>query len=212
MTGRRFAIILLTAGLLAPASARAQAVAFRGFADAGVTTFLARQSFTAVLGSSSGAVFGGGVEVVLSHRVFVSFGASRFQKDGTRVFVNNGQTFDLGIPTTIRITPLMLSAGYRFGGERARIVPYAGGGIGWHRYDETSAFAQSGENASQRFTGFQVLGGAEYRVKAWLGVAGEATFASVANALGSNPDSASAQFGESNLGGTTIVAKVVVGR
>jgi opacity protein-like surface antigen len=206
------AFIVLTAALLTPAPAHAQAVALRGFADAGLTTFLARQSFTAVLGSSSGVVFGGGVEVVLSNRVFVSVGASRFQKDGSRVFVNDGQTFDLGIPTTIRITPVMLNAGYRFGGARAHLVPYAGGGIGWHRYEETSAFAQSGEDAAERFTGVQILGGVEYRVNTWLGVSGEAMFASVPNALGTDPDSASAQFGESNLGGTTIIAKVVIGR
>ena len=32
------------------------------------------------------------------------------------------------------------------------------------------------------------------------------------DAVGADPDSVSAQFGESNLGGTTVVAKVVIGR
>lgn len=209
---RRLARLLVACALLLPSTAQAQALAFRGFGDIGATHFNASRSFGAVLGSATGIIGGGGVDVVLPQRIFVMFDASRFSKDGSRVFVNNGQVFDLHIPTTIRVTPLEISAGYRFGTLDQRLVPYAGGGIGWHRYEETSQFANASENVKQTFRGYQVLGGVEYRVVDWFGVAGEVRFASVPNALGQDPNGASAQFGEKNLGGTTFVVKAVLGK
>ena len=65
---------------------------------------------------------------------------------GTRVAVHRGEVFDLGIPATIAMTPIETVAGYRFGGPRARILPYAGGGLGWVRYQETSSFATDAES------------------------------------------------------------------
>src|SRR5688572_19459314 len=103
----------------------------RGFADAGSTTFTAQKSFEAVLGTKSGPVFGGGVEAVLPQRVFINVHASRFQKTGERVFIFDGQQFDLGILTRVRVTPIELTGGYRFD-FGWRVVPYAGGALGWH--------------------------------------------------------------------------------
>jgi outer membrane protein W len=210
---RRIArLVAVCALVLLPSAARAQATAFRGFAELGATRFNAAQSFSAIFGSSTGIVAGGGIDVVLPRHIFISFDATRFSKDGTRVFVNNGQVFDLHIPTTIRITPLEISAGYRFITSKRQLVPYAGCGIGWHRYQETSQFADASEDVTQTFRGYQLLGGVEYRVNDWFGVAGEARFASVPNALGQDPTGASAQFGETNLGGTTVVVKAVLGK
>jgi len=56
-----------------------------GFADLGSTTFTASASFTAVLGTDRGAVFGGGGAAMLAQRVFVEVRASRFRR--TRVSV-----------------------------------------------------------------------------------------------------------------------------
>lgn len=210
---RRSARVLAVCALaLIPTAAHAQAVGFRGFAELGATRFNASRSFSAVLGSSTGIIAGGGIDVVLPRRIFISFDATRFSKEGTRVFVNNGQVFDLHIPTTIRMTPLEINVGYRFTTSNRQLVPYAGGGIGWHRYQETSQFAAVSEDVTQTFRGYQVLGGVEYRVNDWFGVAGEARFASVPNALGHDPTGASAQVGETNLGGTTVVVKAVLGR
>lgn len=206
------AIALVLALACGMGRAEAQDFGFRGFADVGGTRFTAAQSFDAVLGTHSGVIFGGGVEALIARDYFVNVRASRFKKDGTRVFVFNNQVFDLGIPTTIRITPIEVNAGYRFRVGRRRIVPYVGGGVGWYRYSEESDFASGDENVKQTNTGYQVLGGGEFRLSGLFGVAGEVQWATVPDALGQNPNSASAAFDETNLGGVMFRIKVVVGR
>ena len=192
-------------------SANAQPLEAHGFADLGVTVFTAKESFKAVLGSSTGIVFGGGGGVVLPQQLFVDVRASRFKKDGTRVVVADGQTFDLGIENTITITPLEVTGGYRFGRPRDRLRPYAGGGISWYKYQESDTLATSSEKVNETFTGFHLLGGAEYRVHRYIGVAGEAEWAHVPDALG-QPGSVATGFGETDLGGTTFRVKLVIGR
>ena len=187
-------------------------VRLRGFGEAGARTFTASQSFEAVLGSRSGVLFGGGAEVLVGRNLFVSFGVSRFQKDGERVVVANGQAFPIGIDTTISVMPIEVSAGWRFTKPRQTVMPYLGGGLGWHRYKETSEFATSDENVQFTKTGFQLLGGAEWRASRWLGVAGEAAWMSVPNAFEGGASSAAAAFGEDDLGGAVFRVKVVIGR
>ena len=185
---------------------------FRGFADVGGTRFSASQSFEAVLGTATGMLFGGGAEALFSGRVFVNVRVSRFEHSGERVFVSGGTQFPLGIPSTVTITPIEVSAGYRVVRPRWRVVPYAGGGIGWYGYAETSEFATDEENVSERFTGYHVLGGVEFPLSRWIGIAGEAQWATVPDALGQDPNSVAREFGESNLGGTTFRVKLVIGR
>jgi opacity protein-like surface antigen len=204
------AMVLVALMLAVPAEAQTD-FTIRGFADVGSTTFTATESFKAVLGGNRGLVFGGGVETVLPWRIFASLRASRFRETGERLFVLNGQQFDLNIPTTITVTPIELTGGYRFD-VSARVVPYAGAGIGWHRYEETSQFAEASENVKERFTGYHVLGGVEVRAARWLGGAFEAQWATVPDALGSDPNGVSKEFGETNLGGVTARVKVVIGR
>lgn len=211
---RRLAIGFLAAGaLLVSTPARAQSGEFmlRGFADIGSTTFKAERSFDAILGDNRGPIWGGGVEVVLPVPFFVDLRASRFKRTGERVFVHQGQQFDLGIPTTITVTPLTLIGGYRVD-LGWRLVPYGGGGIGWHRYQETSDFAEESENVDARFRGYHLLGGAELRVAPWMGAAFEAEWATIPDALGTHPDSVSREFIETDLGGATFRVKVVIGR
>ena len=198
--------------VLAPAAeAQTRDFMLRGFADIGTTAFTATQSFETVLGAAGGSLFGGGVEVVLPQRIFVSLRASRFRQTGERVFLLNGERFGLGIPTTVTVTPLELTGGYRFD-FGWRLVPYTGAGIGWHVYDETSRFAEVAENVKERFQGYQIVGGAEFRFARWIGAAAEAQWATVPDALGADPNSVSAEFHESDLGGTTLRVKIVVGR
>jgi len=195
-----------------PPAPGAASLSIRGFADLASTTFAASESFEAVLGSSTGTLFGGGGEVILPQRIFVGLRASRFEKDGERVFVFNGRTFGLGIDTTVRVTLIELTAGYRFGPPRWRVVPYAGGGLGWHRHQETSAFAEDDENVDETHRGYHILGGVELRLARWLGVGGEAQWTTVSDALGQDPNGVSAAFDEADLGSTALRVKVIIGR
>jgi opacity protein-like surface antigen len=212
MKPARFVVLASLALGVCISDAQAQEIGFRGFADVGGTRFTAGQSFDAVLGTHTGVVFGGGVEVIVARDFFINVHASRFQKDGTRVFVLNEEVFDLGIPTTVRVTPVQITGGYRFKVGRRQIVPYVGGGVGWYRYSETSDFATGDEDVSETFTGYHLLGGAEVRVSRLFGVSGEVEWSGVPDALGQNPNSASAAFDETNLGGITFRVKFVVGK
>src|SRR5688572_2228182 len=146
-------------------------IAVRGFFDVGATIFTAKDSFEAILGSSSGTVYGGGGEVVLRQGWFFGGRVARFENDGQRVFVSGGEVFDLGIDTTITITPIELTGGYRLNAPGRRVIPYAGGGIGTYRYREESEFAAGDDDVDESFTSYHVLGGAEFRITRWLGVA-----------------------------------------
>ena len=194
-----------------PATTR-RPISIRGFGDLGSTRFTASESFQTILGSASGLVFGGGAEVVLPQNIFIGVRASRFRRTGNRVFLFDGEPFDLGINTTVTVRPLEFTGGYRFVTPRSRVVPYAGGGIGWHRYEETSDFSSDTDNVDETFRGYHLMGGAEVRIQRWLGVAGEAQWTTVPDALGKNASGVSSAFGETNLGGATVRAKVVIGR
>ena len=208
--------VVTALGILACVAANANAqsgqMEVHGFADVGMMIFTASDSFDAVLGSANGVVFGGGAGVVLPQQIFVDVRASRFQKDGRRVVVADGDVFDLGIPDTVTISPVEITGGYQFGRSRDPLRPYAGGGISWYRYRESDAFSTETEAVSETFTGFHLLGGAEYRVLKYLALAGEVAWARVADALGQQSGSVGAAFDEHDLGGTTFRVKLVIGR
>lgn len=187
------------------------AFAIRLFGDAGIDRLAATRSFTAVFGQDSGPVFGGGAEVVLKSGWFVRVGVWRFKEQGERALRLENQTFGLGIPLTVTIVPVEASAGYRFRvGRRRMLVPYVGGGVSSHSYKETSSFAVGEENVKERYTGYQVLGGLEYRLHRFVGVAGEVQYTSVPDALGAG--GLSAEFDEKNLGGLIVRARILFGR
>jgi hypothetical protein len=167
--GRLVAAILVGTA----ASASAQGVDIKGYGMFGGMNFTASESFEAVLGDSSGPIFGGGAEVGLPWGgLYVGVGAWRFSQDGERVFVSGSEVFPLGIPLTVEITPVEVTGGWRFKNLWSRVVPYAGGGWSSYAYQETSEFADTGENVDERFTGWHVLGGVEFRATRWLGVGG----------------------------------------
>lgn len=191
--------------------ADAQSIAVRGYGLMGSVSFAASDSFETVLGSASGPLFGGGVEVGLPlGGLYVGVGGWRFQQDGERVFVSGRQAFPLGIPLTVQVTPIEVTGGWRFRGLSQRFVPYAGAGWSSYGYKETSQFADASENADERFGGFHIVGGAEFRVTRWLGIGGEVAWARVSDALGEN--GVSEAFDESDLGGTSVRLKVSIGR
>lgn len=190
-----------------PAS-RAPRFGIRGYAEGAYQWFTAADSFKAILDTSGGLFYGGGGQVHLGP-VYVDVGVSRFEKTGERAFVFEGDVFRLGIPDRITMTPVVVTAGYRFP-IRDRIVPYVGGGVGSLKFEETSDFADAGENVSERFTSYHGVAGMEYSVTRWVFVAGEVRYASVPDALGA--PGISGEFDESNLGGVSVAVKVLVGR
>jgi opacity protein-like surface antigen len=178
-----------------------------GFGEVGDGSWLARDTFNAVLGSSSAPMLGGGVQVRFG-RLFVEGSVERFQKSGTRVFVSGGEVFNLGIADTVRIVPIAATVGYRRVGTR--VTPYLGGGVGTHLYREFSDFADPSENVSGHFTSYHVLAGVEFAGRRWLRAALEMQFTTVPSAFGTT--GASAAFNEHNLGGINGRLKIMLGR
>ncbi|MCC7415771.1 MAG: hypothetical protein IT176_01430 [Acidobacteria bacterium] len=208
----------LVAGLLAlalaagrPAAAQDDAgeaaVAFRPFLLVSAQAYAARDTFEAAFGQSLQALVGGGLSIV-SRRFFVDLSASRFRKTGERAFRSGGETFRLGIPLTVAITPLELAFGYRFRPSR-RIVPFAGAGLGSYRYEETSGESDPEGNVDARHIGYLAVGGAEFLAARWLRVALDAHYTRVPGILGAG--GISQQAGEDDLGGTAVRLRVIVG-
>jgi opacity protein-like surface antigen len=195
-----------------PAQTRRQTPASRavelfGFGEVGDGSWLAHDTFNAVLGSSSAFMLGGGVQVRVGS-LFVEGSVERFQRSGTRVFVYNGEVFSLGVADTVRIIPIKATVGYRW--TRPRVTPYVGGGIGTHLYREASDFADPSENVSEHVTSYHVLAGVELASRRWLRAALEVELSTVPNAFGTT--GASAAFNEHNLGGVHGRLKILVGR
>ncbi len=196
------------AGATAPQPRPTPRFGIRGYGEGAYTWFTAADSFKAILDRSGGLFYGGGAQVYFGP-IYVDVGVSRFEKTGERAFVFEGDVVRVGIPDRITMTPLVVTAGYRFP-AKARSVPYLGGGVGSLKFEETSDFADPDENVSERFTSYHAVGGVEYAATRWLFVSGEVRYASVPDALGA--PGIAADFDESDLGGFSVAVKVLVGR
>lgn len=173
--------------------------------------FAAKTTFNAAFGQSMEPFFGAGAQLSLRNGLFVEVGVSRFRKIGQRAFLNNGQTFRLGIPLTATITPFEITAGYRFGASKPRlVVPYVGVGVGRYSYQETSDFAAEGDNVDTHHSGYLAVGGLEFRLHRWISLSADAQFTHVPGILGVGGVSKDA--GETDLGGLAARFKVLVGR
>ena len=178
-----------------------------GFGDFAYGAWLAHETFDAVLGSAGAPMFGGGAQVSF-RRLFIEGAVEWFEKTGSRVFVNDGRVFNLGVADTVRVIPIAATVGYRHRGRRA--TPYVGGGIGTYLYKETSDFADPSENLDQHFASYHVLAGVESGDRRRVRVAFEVQFTTVPKALGDS--GASAAFHEQNLGGVQARLKILAGR
>lgn len=175
----------------------------------GFQSFTAKKSFEAVLDTSSGPVYGAGGGLLLGRNLFVDVLVSRFSADGSRVFVtDSGDTFDLGIPTTVTVVPIDVSIGWRFAGRPRltargkpafRPVPFGGGGFGFLTYEETSEGAQGSEDVSERFGSYHVMGGVELPFSKHLGASAAVLYRWVPDAIGTA--GVSKVYGEDDLGG-----------
>jgi hypothetical protein len=199
-----------------PAPPPSRAVEIGGYVTTGLMNFTAADSFDVILGEPSGPIFGGGGRIGLPWRValggpFVDAGAWRFSGEGERAFVFNGQEFDLNIPVDITITAFELSGGWQFRIPRLlRLRPYVAGGYSSYSYREESEFASAAENIDDRFGGYHVSGGAEFKITRWLGAAGEVNWTTIPEAIGES--GVSAEFDEHDLGGTSFRFKITIGR
>jgi hypothetical protein len=210
---------VLTVLVSAPLAAQTNADSFdepypasaRFFFLATDQSFAAQTTFKAAFGKSVEPFFGGGLQVVGRNGVFVEFGISRFRRTGQRAFLNNGQAFPLGIPLTATITPLELSAGYRFfASGSSRFIPYAAAGVGRYAYREEADFAIDGDNVDTHHVGYLAAGGVEVRLHRWIGLAVDAQYTHVTGILGAAGVSKDA--GESDLGGIAGRFKILIGR
>ena len=213
-----------TAAQPRPSQGPDNSIGVRGFVTVGAITFQAQESFEAILDTPSGIIFGGGGQILLPGGFYAEVSASRFRREGERVFVGpapNREVFKLGIPLEVMVTPLEITGGWRYrhcprtakprvGRCQPTIIPYGGGGYSSYRYQETSDFADPDEDIDDRFSGFHIVGGVEYLPIRWLAIGGEVAWSSIADALGTA--GVSQAFDEDNLGGTTVRLKISIGR
>ena len=206
------AAALTAGGAAAQSPPPSRSVQIGGYAMVGRFSFDARESFDTILGTTSGTILGGGATIGLPFGgLFVDVGAWQYSASGERVLVLEGQVIPLGIPLDVTITPIEISAGWRFRFRRLpKLIPYAAGGYTSYGYQETSTFAGASENVNERFGGYHLRGGAEVKITRWLGVAGEVAWTTVPDAIGDG--GVSATFDEDNLGGTSFRARITVGR
>lgn len=221
---RTLVIASFVVALAAPAAAQpAEGISFRPFGMISGERFAAQDTFTAVFGEPTQVLWGGGLNITQDDQFYLELSASRFKKTGQRAFFSNGQSFGLGIPLTATLTPLEMTAGYRFHrrpstrgrasvrpARPARFVPYLGGGAGLYKYQETSDFAQAGDDLDVQHVGAIAEGGLEVRLHRIVGVAVDVHYTYVPGILGEG--GVSKEAGEKDLGGVAVRFKLVVGR
>jgi opacity protein-like surface antigen len=179
----------------------------RGFGQYGGVLFTANDSFDAMFDTSFGTVYGGGGQVVFANGLFLQGSVERFQDNGVRLIVSDEQVFRTDLENTVTVTPILATVGFR-DPRPGRVSGYAGAGVGWHQLKEESPSLSA--NYDEGHVGYHVLGGAEFRLAAFLWLAGEVQWASVPDAIGD--PGIGAVFDERDLGGTTFRVKVLVGR
>jgi len=183
-------------------------ISARGFIDFGFLRFTAKKSFETILKKTGGPIFGGGAQIALRNGLFFEFDISQFKDTGQRVFIFDEEIFDLGIENAIKLTPIRITGGYRFKNFKA-LTPYLGAGVGFYRYEESSSFDDASEQFDQRHNGFHIKGGGEIAIYKWISLAGDIQWSKVPNGLGEG--GVSQLFGETDLGGTSVSVRVILG-
>jgi hypothetical protein len=139
---------------------------------------------------------------------------SYFRDEGERVEMIDGEVVPLGIPLTLSLTPIEFSGGYRFSAIRfgrsgqLMLVPFVGGGAGIVRFREETDDEHPDEQLSESFTSYHVLAGLDVPLGRRVAIGAELTRRWVRNGLGSG--GISVAFGETDLGGTTMLTRVRV--
>jgi opacity protein-like surface antigen len=172
----------------------------------------ARESFKAILGNSSGQVFGAGAEIAFRSGLFARFDASYFSANGERVDLVDNVIVPLGIPLLLSLTPIEFTGGYRlhayrFGSRKqVALVPFVGAGAGTMRYHEETDEAHPDEGVDERHASYHVLVGLDVPLGKRVVIGTELTRRWVPGGLGSG--GISQALGESDLGGSTFLTRV----
>jgi opacity protein-like surface antigen len=168
----------------------------------------AGRSAGAVFGGSGGVTLGGGVRIGVTRHLYAEASGRRFAKAGQRVFVADARSpvFRLGHPLEVRLTTFQATVGWRFRPMRS-LVPYAGAGLGFAAFREESTVAGVTEAHSQGKPTGHVLAGAEYG-RGRFRLAVEAEYLAVPDSIGVG--GVSKVYGETDVGGFSVVAKVVI--
>jgi opacity protein-like surface antigen len=207
MTTRATTLLAASALLaLGPRPAAAGEIAIE--AHAGYFEMAAENSASAVFDSTGGPTFGGAVRYTFWRGAFASAGARTFSREGERVFVQgpSSPVQKLGFPLSIRLTPIVLQAGYRFRHGHL-LVPYVAAGAAITSYKEESEVAGETFDTDSSKTGFIGTAGLEvgrgvFRFGAevgWTSVTGAVGIAGVSKV-----------YGEDDIGGLHVIGKLVV--
>ncbi len=145
----------------------------------------------------------------VANGLFAQVSWERFQRAGQRVFVFEDTVFPLGTRNTITITPLTIAGGYRFVRTNTAI-PYIGGGVARYHLSEATPFSDDDQQFDRRYTGYQAVGGVEFRFSRWMAAAIEGQYTRVPDALGVG--GVSEVFKERDLGGQQVQVKLLIGR
>lgn len=197
------AVFLALAG---PGPVFGQSASGRAYVTFGTVFMSASETFDAVADTSRVNVVGVG-GAVSWRGIFADVSISKGRLDGQRVFVLDGEVFDLGIPLEISVRPVDIAGGWR--GATGRVSPYAGAGVTFLSYEETADFADPGDDVSERVDGWLLLGGLDVAILPWLHAGGEVRHRVVTGVLGEG--GVSEAFGEDSLGGTSVAVRVSVG-
>jgi hypothetical protein len=196
------------AALFALAAAASPAGEVAVEAQAGCFSMAAADSADALFGSRRGLTFGGAVRYTIWRGAFASLGARTFAKEGERVYVGGpgAPVQKLGFPLSLRLTPIVLQAGYRFR-HGCFLVPYAAVGASLTLYREESEVAGEAFEESGTKAGFLGAAGVEVgRGRFRFGA--EAGWSTVPGAIGLG--GVSKVYGEDDLGGFHALGKVIV--
>jgi opacity protein-like surface antigen len=207
---RRVFVLACVVWASAAAPARAQPrIGVFGHVVFGSRMMAASESFDAVTGSDRTTFVSGGARIErLWKGVFADTTFSQTSFDGERVFVNNGEVFGLGIPVRVTVRPIDLAAGWRFAIKR--FSPFAGGGVTFLSYRESSEFSDPADEADEQKTGAIVLAGLDYQILRWARAGVEMRYRRVGGILGEA--GVSELFDEKNAGGIDFGVRVSVGR
>ena len=211
------AIVLLVTLVAAPALAQVRVpppappnTSLRLFGLVSAQQFAAGDTFDAAFGGAVQPFFGGGIQSTIKRSWFIEGTISYFRKTGERLFIFQGETFDLGIPLTASVLPLEFTGGYRFlSGPNPKVTPYLGGGIGAYKYKESSDFDESGDEFEATHAGYQVVAGVEFRMSRRLWSAIDIQYTSVPGILGEG--GISSELGDDDLGGIAVRYRLMVG-
>jgi opacity protein-like surface antigen len=211
MIVRRALFSLVALAAIAPLPASAQSLGIRGYVTFGVAQLAAKDSFEAVADISQQPVFGGGVQLTnIWKGVFADLGVAQIQTiDGERVFIDDDdEVFEVNIPLEVKMRPVDLAAGWRFG--FGRVSPYVGAGVTFFKYEETAEGNDPDENVDESKSGPLFLGGVDVTIFSWLHAGGEIRYRQVTGIL--DLGGVSAEFGEDNAGGLTAAVRISIGR